>query len=319
MHSARVSSTRDFLVGTLLGIGALLLPCQPLQAEEPKHPAKPLLWKIEGNGLESPSYLFGTIHLGGEPLATLHPAAAKAFDSADLVYTEVAMDAETQMTMSLEAVRKDGKTLTESIGPELTKQLDAELKRINPALDATPFDALKTWAIAVALPLLPSQMKGEKALDSLIWERAVAAGKHTAGIERPIDQLGIFNDLSEAEQIILLEETIRQTNEDRAAGRDSMAAMVEAYVAGDLAAIQREVDQSMQSLAESDHQDFGERLLKRVLTDRDVTMAASIDESLRQAPAKTHFFAAGAGHFGGAISIRTHLAAKGYTVTTITE
>ena len=53
--------------------GGLL--AQPLRAVEEKgHPAKPLLWKIEGNGLEKPSYLFGTIHVSTPAIATLHPA-----------------------------------------------------------------------------------------------------------------------------------------------------------------------------------------------------------------------------------------------------
>lgn len=48
---------------------------------EPKHPAKPLLWKVEGKGLTQPSYLFGTIHTSKGPAVTLHPATQKAFDA----------------------------------------------------------------------------------------------------------------------------------------------------------------------------------------------------------------------------------------------
>ena len=43
---------------------------------EVEHPAKPLLWKIEGKDLVQPSYLFGTIHIGSAAVVTLHVAGA---------------------------------------------------------------------------------------------------------------------------------------------------------------------------------------------------------------------------------------------------
>ena len=61
---------------TALAVGLLALP---VCAQEAKHPEKPLLWKIEGNGLKKPGYLFGTIHLSNDVIGNLHPTAAKAF------------------------------------------------------------------------------------------------------------------------------------------------------------------------------------------------------------------------------------------------
>ena len=52
-------------------------------AQDAATPDKPLLWKIEGNPLEKPSYLFGTIHLTTPRIEKLHPAAQKAFDAAE--------------------------------------------------------------------------------------------------------------------------------------------------------------------------------------------------------------------------------------------
>ncbi len=38
-------------------------------ADQPGHPVSPLLWKIEAEHLEEPTFLFGIIHLSGGPLA----------------------------------------------------------------------------------------------------------------------------------------------------------------------------------------------------------------------------------------------------------
>ncbi|QTN31906.1 TraB/GumN family protein [Akkermansiaceae bacterium] len=286
-------------------------------AQEQKHPLKPLLWKIEGKGLETPSYLFGTIHLGSEQVTTLHPEARKAFDSADALYTEVPFDVASQLAAAPMMMRKDGKTLAESIGKELSDRLDEELKLINPALDSTPFQPMATWLVGMSLPLLPDQMAGKKALDMQLWEQAAEAGKKTGALETLAGQLGIFAELTEKEQVALLSETMRMLKKDRDAGRNSVAELTAAYVSGDVAKVEAEMQRAMRELAESEHRELGERLMKRLIADRDVIMAATIAEILAKEPGSVHFFAAGAGHFCSKTSIRSHLEKAGYTITRI--
>jgi len=294
--------------------------CMALAAQEPaKHPEKPLLWKVEGNGLKQPSYLFGTIHLSTPPVGNLHPAAQKAFDSANVVLTEIPMDLKTQMGMAPMLMRKDGKTLNESLGDKLAGELNAELKAINPQLDSTPFQPLKTWAVAMTLPLLKSQSKGEKPLDMKLWESATTARKETGALETAEGQLGIFDEFGEADQINILSESLKQMREDREAGTDATADLVAAYVSGDGAKVQKEMDKSMEKIAEGEHKELGERLMKRLLADRDLSMAKTIDGKLHAAPDKIQFFAVGAAHYVGKPGVRGHLEEKGYRVTAITE
>jgi len=73
----------------------------------------------------------------------------------------------------------------------------------------------------------------------------------------------------------------------------------------------------MEAMAKSGHKELAERLMKRLLTDRDQTMADSIGEKLAASPGDTHFFAAGAAHFAGPASIRSHLEKLGYKITRI--
>jgi uncharacterized protein YbaP (TraB family) len=296
----------------------LLLPLISTNAAEaPAHPLKPLLWKIEGKGLTKPSYLFGTIHLGSGPLSTLHPTAEKAFQECDVLYTEIPGDEKNRLAATQSMVRKDNKTLVQSIGEKLKNQVESELQAINPALDITPFQPLKTWVVAVSLPTLKAQLTGEEAMDATLWKRAEEAKKPTDSIETTASQLGIFEQFDEEEQIIMLSETMRLMKEDREAKKDSTQILIDAYVSGEVDAIKKEMDKGIAEMAKGEHKELGERLYQKLLTDRDRSMATKIGEKLAAAPEKCHFFAAGAAHFAGEVNIRSHLEKQGYTITRI--
>ena len=264
---------------------------------EVQHPEKPLLWEIGGKDLEKPSYLFGTIHLGAEAVTTLHPAAREAFDGAESVYTEVPMDAASQLAAAPLTIRKDGKTLNESLGEELSILLDEELEQINPVLDSTPFQPLATWVVSISLPLLPDQLTGKVALDKVLWDEAEAAGKDMGALETVVGQLGIFTEMTEEEQVAMLSETLKNLKKDRTEGRNRIGDLTDAYIQGDVAKVEMEMTKAMAETEGTEHQEFTEKFMKRLLADRDVTMAASIAEVLEKEPGTIHFFAAGALHF----------------------
>ncbi len=299
---------------------ALLFAAAPasVHAEEPlKHPVKPLLWKIEGGDLKKPSYLFGTIHLGGGALNQLHPAAEKAYNEASFVLTEIPMDMKTQIGMMPKLIRKDGKTLSESIGPDLSKQLDEELRALNPALNAKPFQPMRTWAIAATLPMLEAQLTGSTAIDKMVWDRAVKDGKKTGAMETADFQTGLFNDFTEEERVKFLSETLRIMRTERADGKNSLKDLIDAYIQGDAELIKRLMDKATDEMRKGPEKELGEKLFTKLLTKRDETMAATIAEYLKKSPDTVHFFAAGTAHFTGEPSIRSHLEKAGYQITRI--
>ena len=51
---------------------------------------KSLLWKVSGNGLQKPSYLFGTIHATCD--ASLDESTLKALQETNQLYLELDMD-----------------------------------------------------------------------------------------------------------------------------------------------------------------------------------------------------------------------------------
>ncbi|MEY3895646.1 MAG: hypothetical protein RLZZ214_1165 [Verrucomicrobiota bacterium] len=311
------TNTSRLISLTCCALGLLTMTPAARAEAELKHPIKPLLWKVEGKDLTQPSYLFGTIHISKGPAVTLHPAARKAFDASSNFYAEVPMDAASQMATMPLMMRKDGKTLDESIGKDLAAELNAELKLISPALDSAPFQTMNTWVAAILPQMLPYQLEGGKPLDVQLWDQATDAGKKTAGMEKPEAQLIAFTGLTEGEQVTLLAETFKGLKKERAEGKNSTKDLIAAYVSGEPTKVVSEMDRLMQEMAKGEHKALGAKLMKRLLTDRDKTMADFIASTLRNQPATSHFFAAGALHFCGAVSIPTHLQEAGYTVTRI--
>ena len=58
---------------------------------------KTLLWEISGNGLEKPSYLFGTIHIMCKDDFVISEGVKKAFGQADQIALEVDLDDPSEM------------------------------------------------------------------------------------------------------------------------------------------------------------------------------------------------------------------------------
>lgn len=285
-----------------------------IDATKLKHPVKPALWKIEGKDLTKPSYLFGTVHLGDARITTLHPKAEKAFQTSDRFYAEIDMDPARQVAIAPLLMRTDGKVLSESIGPKLTKRLNKALKVINPDLDSKAFEPMKTWVVTMALPTLKLGLSGEKALDAVLYERAIGDEKKVGGIETVESQLKIFNDLTEKEQISLLSDSLKAMKKEQAEGKDSVKELLDLYLTSDV----RKIGEMIKEHMENDmgkNEELGRRLMKTLLDDRNITMTDTIDKKLSEHPGSSQFFAVGAAHYTGKSAIQDLLTKKGYTIT----
>lgn len=302
-------------IGAFLAIASTLAIASPATAQN--HPDKPLLWKVTGKDLKKPSYLFGTIHIGGPRLQELHPAAQKAFDESETLHTEIEMNPEAVVAATKLFMRDDQKTLSESVGADTSARLDKALKQINPALNITPFEPMQTWAITVTLPLLPEQLKGHVATDLLLTQKAAAAGKKNVGIEKMEEQLSIFSSLSDAEQNEFLVATLDALDESHKKGEDPIAVIKEPYIKGDAAGLQKAMEEAFDE--KSGSKELAEKLKKALMTDRDKKMADHIIATFKDQPDSTQFFAVGAGHYCADKGIISHLKDAGYEVTRIEE
>lgn len=280
------------------------------------HPVKAHLFKIEGNGLEKPSWLFGTIHLGNKNVVNLHPNVQNAYDKADAIYTEIDMDPASQMAVLPLMLRKDGQTLKKALGPELAAELQEALTDINPALKVNQFNTMKTWVIAVTLPLLKQQLKMEQPLDAVLYQNAAKEGKTVGALETAQSQVQVFDQFSEEEIQSLLKDTLKSLKEDKEAGDDavdSLTKLLNVYLTEDIYELGRHLNKELKEMDAPE--DFKKRFIEALLDKRNVGMADKADEFMQATPGQSHFFAVGAGHYTGKNTVQEFLEKKGYKIT----
>lgn len=103
----------------LLWIAFIFCSCRaqaPVNAELPVAPDQnSLLWKVSGNGMKSPSYLYGTFHLLCKQDIHFSENLKKALSSSEKLYLEMDMDDPTVMLGGMMLMNMKGGTTLESL------------------------------------------------------------------------------------------------------------------------------------------------------------------------------------------------------------
>ena len=284
------------------------------------HPLQPALWKVEGNGLEAHSYLFGTVHHGDPRLTALHPDAEKAFKESSRFYGELPNDPAQKMAAALQLMRRDGKALSESLGPELTKQARDAILAINPKYNVSQLQIFKTWAAAMLIPSVSKPGEhttpaGAKTLDQVLYEQAAKARKQLDALESPDSQAAAMDQFTEEEQIEFVKAAVKMLQKKKEEEQAEPDRRVhELYIANDLARLANNTNRQAEEGYYGD-EELSKRFIKALKGDRNVKMADKIEAFLNKAPDETHFFAVGVGHYTGKDSVNKYLTEKGYTIT----
>lgn len=287
------------------------------QAEAVVKPTeKPFLWMIEGKGLKKPSFILGTIHLPDAKATTLPTVVSEAMRVSDSLFTEIPMDMQTMMMMVPKMAMSDGKTLKDVLPAKLHAELAEYLK--TKGIDIEPYERMKTWVMTMQLSLLDRQkeLATSMPLDMQLFMKAQGDGKDVGGVETVDEQLSIFESMSEADTVTMLEQTLKTIKEWEAKNpKRSMAdAMVEMYYAG-------EGDKLMEfAFSYMDRNDpLQKKFYEKLVTERDARMAQRVAKIIRDNKEQGHFFAVGALHLltrGDGVIDR--LARDGFKMTRMT-
>jgi len=296
-----------------LFVWLLLLSINTAQARDDSHLSRPMLWEINTT---PPSYLFGTIHLPDPRLSNLGSLVETAFKRSDAVYTEIDLKPESILQTAQHIIRTDGKTLNDVLPEDVQNLLNARLTKISPQLSTVALEPMKTWAIYAMVVVLEQQIKypGLKALDQMLFQRALEAGKKTGGIETVDEQLHYFEQFTEDEQISLLRNTLEQLNAMEAKGENPIEILLQWYFKGDAESF----TDLMAKLPMADDEKLNQQIMKTLLMDRNKIMAERIGKILSKKTGESYFFAVGAAHLGGEQSVLHHLEKMGYSGNQVT-
>ena len=267
---------------------------------------KPALIELD---TDPPSWLFGTIHLPDPRVTRLHPDAARALDNADIVYTEVPMDANSTMQMGLKSLRTDGRTLQEVLPATTWQRLDERLRRIHPGLGAKLLLPMKTWAVYGGMLLFESQMQypDAKPLDWQLYRKASEAGKPVGGLEQIEEQIRLFEHFSETEQQEMLVALLDEMDRFERKGESITEFMIQWYLGGDYMRFEELLD----AMPMARDKQLRQELEQLLVYDRNARFAQRIARKIRENPEKSFFFAIGIGHLGGDRSIQALLEKEG--------
>jgi uncharacterized protein len=170
---------------------------QAAQAQQPA--ASSLLWKITGNGLKYPSYLYGTYHLVPSGYLPADGKVMAAFQAAKGVIVEIEMDSAVMMRTSMMAIMPQNKLsqLLDSAGYAL---VDQEFKA-STGYGLQPFDQVKPIALTLMLTLAynaevapwMATYKGAM-LDMYFQEEGRRQGKNILALETVEAQMWMLYD-----------------------------------------------------------------------------------------------------------------------------
>jgi uncharacterized protein YbaP (TraB family) len=197
-------------------------------------PASTLLWKISGNGLEKPSYLYGTMHLTDERIFNLGDSVYAAIEKTDGFAIELDPENFTAIIID-EAKRslKQSKLLKEMLNDKTFKRYGKALaKKLNKdENEITTADVIREKNKWVEESLRTGKM--QTFLDAYLFDIARRLGKWTGGIEDISDQSGAIDYLFDETDVQQL------AADDNTSGYDALPAeqLIKIYIAGDLHAI----------------------------------------------------------------------------------
>jgi hypothetical protein len=194
-----------------------------------------LLWKISGNGLTKPSYLFGTHHLIEKEQIKGFNKILAISKQADAVVGEMDMsDPNMKMKMVQGGMMKDT-TINDLLTSDDYKLADYEFKQLM-NVGLAQLEKMKP----MMLDMMYSVMMYSKAMgltkqpegvDILFQQNAKANNKKVIGLETIEEEMNVlFNDISLKRQAAILMKDIKEKQQ----GIEQTKALNAAYLTGDM-------------------------------------------------------------------------------------
>lgn len=299
---------RPALLRAALSCIAMLTVVAPAAAQDLPF-AQGRLWMVEVAGA-APSFLVGTMHSADPAVATPWPALAHVMNAVDSVTVELVLDDEATKAMGQAMVLTDGRVLGDIAGPDRMARIEAV-----GAVYGMPPEALqqfRPWAVNMLFSLPPSELQrqatGAAMLDNVLRQHAEDRGIAVYGIETINEQLALFADYSEADQLAMLDLTLEMQPRVEA----QFAALRNAWLAGDLGGL---YDTAM-DLPVTESPELVDEFMGRLIQDRNHRMAERITGLLDQGNA---LIAVGALHLPGDEGVLALLETKGYLVSPVAE
>ena len=284
------------LLGSIMAIAALA---------QKNNTDNTLLWKISGNGLKKPSYLFGTIHMLCKDDAMLSDSLKNVIKNVKEVYFEVDLDNMFEMLGVMGKMKMKGDTTLQ----DLLSVADYEKVKnyFETKGSMLPFSMLETYKPMLAASTLQQDglpCETTAMMEQVIMQEAKQYNKSIKGLESMGYQASVLDSIPyklQAEQLVsYIDNAMKGGDEDK-----ELSDMLNAYKNQDLQKLEEMLMKSDPSI--SNYTDI-------LLYNRNHNWVEKLKELL---PEKSLLIAVGAGHLPGKEGCINLLRKEGYKVTPV--
>ena len=280
-----------FLITSVLLLVAGKIIAQPSEANNS------LLWRISGNGLSKPSYLFGTIHLICKSDYLWTAKMEESLTKAEKVCFEMDLDDNSVMESATSGfMDNSGKKLKEYFTPAEYQELKKFVKD-SVGMDIAMFQAMKPIALQSVIEMKVTNCMDAVSYEETIMKKARERHKEIMGLEEAAEQIGILDSLPVDSVVKETMENIRTFSQSR----QEYAQLVSTYKRQELPRLY-EMITGTRGLGDN---------MDMFLDDRNKKWISRMTVKMK---ASSVFFAVGAGHLWGGNGVISLLRAAGYKV-----
>ena len=255
-----------------------------------------LLWEISGNGLKSPSYIYGTIHIIPGVRFFLPDTLGKIIAVTDKVVLELDMDdpsllAETQKDMMMD------NTVIDSLVSK--PDLDYLTKFFNDTI-GIPYSLVNRIKPMLLESFIAMKMAGDKpqSYENNFLTMANTHNKEIIGLETVKEQMAVFDQVSITDQVKYLMDNVKRYS----SLKTEFNQLIDAYTSQNL-------DEIYRLMMETDTTDA--RFDSIIVNKRNKNWIPRIEKLVQNQPC---FIAVGSGHLAGNEGVLALLRKEGYTV-----
>ncbi|MDB5252417.1 MAG: hypothetical protein JWP27_1586 [Flaviaesturariibacter sp.] len=260
-----------------------------------------LLWRISGNGLQKPSYLFGTIHMLCATQLDLSDSLKAAIAGSDQVYLEIDMDNMEELMGVMNKMKMNGDTTLQDLltAEEYTSVRNFFSQQGTPI----PFSMLEKYKpMLAASAIMETDMEcpNPVAMEQLIMDNAKTVGKKIRGLETIAFQMSIFDSIPyriQANQLVKYVKNYGKTD-----GRKDYEELTSAYLGQDL--------KKLEAITLKDDMGIA-NFMDILLYNRNSKWATQLPALMQ---GRSLVVAVGAGHLPGDRGVISLLRKAGYTV-----
>lgn len=267
--------------------------------------SEPAFWQVTQG--KATVYLMGSMHFGDADFYPLPNEVERAYQRSDVLAVEVDMSKITPELASA-AIHQHGRMPAgQTLSTRLSKKVYADLversERAN--LPLATLEHFQPWFVAVQLieaEIRKTQLRQNLGIDLHFIEKGLKPVQELETLEQ---QLGLFGNLSIAEQ----EKFLAQTLADMDNSRTYLREMADAWMRGDTRQLENTLIDPFRDNSET------KELFKKVFTDRNEQMTAAVMRYLAQE--KDVFFVVGIGHMLGEQGIVARLRRQGINISRV--